>query len=151
MRSINFKVFGLTRPGFEPIGSSLKPTIFGFPDLPKREAGALLILPPWLAWCKGRSCRSVVAWRTNLFCFILDDQIGEVSISNNWFSSFHQSLSCLCNAECQSRYQDLFIFDDIGLNRGFESDELAKLDVGNSKRLNQHYQAAMSVHCIKSV
>ena len=42
MASINFKVFGLIRPGFEPGGSRIEPTTFGFPDLPKREAGAVL-------------------------------------------------------------------------------------------------------------
>ena len=45
MTSINFKVFGLTRPGFEPAGSGLEPVIFGIPNLPKREVGALLIQP----------------------------------------------------------------------------------------------------------
>ena len=37
--SINFKVNGLTRPGFEPRS-------FGLPDLPKWEMGALL----WFCW-----------------------------------------------------------------------------------------------------
>ena len=45
MTSINFKVFDLTQPGFEPV-AWLGPTIFGFPDLPEREARALLIWPP---------------------------------------------------------------------------------------------------------
>ena len=35
---INFKVIGLTRPGFEP-------ATFGLSDLPEREAGVLLIRP----------------------------------------------------------------------------------------------------------
>ena len=35
MTSINSKVFGLTRPGFEHAGLRLEPTTFGFPDLPK--------------------------------------------------------------------------------------------------------------------
>ena len=46
--SINFEVFGLTRPGCEPVGSRLEPAIFGFPNLPEREVGALLIRPPRL-------------------------------------------------------------------------------------------------------
>ena len=33
--SINFKVFGLTQPGFEPAGSRLETATFGFPDLPE--------------------------------------------------------------------------------------------------------------------
>ena len=45
MTSINFKVFGLTRPDLEPEGSRLDPVNFGFPDLPEWEAGALLIWP----------------------------------------------------------------------------------------------------------
>ena len=48
MTSINFKVFCLTRLGFEPVGLRLEPTTFGFPDFPKGEAGALLIWPPQL-------------------------------------------------------------------------------------------------------
>ena len=46
MTSINFNVFGLTQPGFEPTGSRLQLMIFGFPDLPEWEAGALLIRSP---------------------------------------------------------------------------------------------------------
>ena len=42
------KVLGLSRPGFEPTGSGLEAAIFRFPDLPKQEAGALLIQPPRL-------------------------------------------------------------------------------------------------------
>ena len=48
MTNINFKV--MTRPGFEPAGSGLEPTIFGFPDLPEQEAGDLLIRPPSLVF-----------------------------------------------------------------------------------------------------
>ena len=48
MTSLNFEVFGFTRPGFEPVGSGLEPMTFGFPNLPEREAGALLIQPPRL-------------------------------------------------------------------------------------------------------
>ena len=48
MTSINVKVIGLTRSEIEPAGSGLEPAIFRFPDLPAREAGALLIRPPRL-------------------------------------------------------------------------------------------------------
>ena len=34
------------------MGSELEPAIFRFPDLPKREAGALLIQPPQLVTAK---------------------------------------------------------------------------------------------------
>ena len=44
MTSINFKVIGLTRPGFKAAGSGLEPAIFGFLNLPEQEAGTLLIL-----------------------------------------------------------------------------------------------------------
>ena len=45
--SINLEVFGLTRPGFEPVGSGPEPVIFKFPNLPKRDVGVwLLIRPP---------------------------------------------------------------------------------------------------------
>ena len=43
-------VIGLTRPGFEPVGSRLEPVIFGFPDLPEWEAVTLLIQPPRLVY-----------------------------------------------------------------------------------------------------
>ena len=49
MKSIKFKVIGLTRPGFEPAGSRFEPARFGFPDLPAREAGTLLILPLYIS------------------------------------------------------------------------------------------------------
>ena len=42
------KVFGLTRPGFEPAGFRLETLIFGFPVLPEWAAGTLLIWPPGL-------------------------------------------------------------------------------------------------------
>ena len=40
---MNVKVIGLTQPGFKAAGSGLKPTFFGFPDIPEWDAGALLI------------------------------------------------------------------------------------------------------------
>ena len=43
-------VIGLTRSGFKAAGSRLKPTMFGFPDLPEREVGTLLIWPPQLVF-----------------------------------------------------------------------------------------------------
>ena len=48
MTSINFKVIGLTQPGFENAKFGLEPTTFGFANLPKRDADALLIRPPRL-------------------------------------------------------------------------------------------------------
>ena len=48
MTSTKFKLIGLTQPGLKPAGSGLEPGIFGFPDLPEREVGALLIRPPQL-------------------------------------------------------------------------------------------------------
>ena len=39
MVGINFKVFGLTQPGFEHAGSGLEPTIFGLLDFLKQEGG----------------------------------------------------------------------------------------------------------------
>ena len=39
MTSINFEVFGLTRPGFELVGCGQDPAIFRFPDLSKRGSG----------------------------------------------------------------------------------------------------------------
>ena len=51
MTSINFKVIDLTRPGFKPAFSGHEPMIFGLPDLPEWEVGALVIRPPdWLAY-----------------------------------------------------------------------------------------------------
>ena len=41
MTSINLKVIGLTRPGFENVRSGFESVTFGFPNLPEREAGAL--------------------------------------------------------------------------------------------------------------
>ena len=38
---INFKVIGLTQPGFENVRSRFEPTTFGFAELPEREADAL--------------------------------------------------------------------------------------------------------------
>ena len=55
MTSINFKVFGLTRPEFESVGSGVEPAIFRFPDLPGWEAAALLIWPNRLALYRGES------------------------------------------------------------------------------------------------
>ena len=48
MTSLNFKVFSLTRAGFEPVGSGLELVSFGFRNLPEQEVGALLIWPPRL-------------------------------------------------------------------------------------------------------
>ena len=48
MTSINFKVLSLTQLSFKPPTSGLERAIFGFPDLPKREAGALHIRSPCL-------------------------------------------------------------------------------------------------------
>ena len=42
MASINFKVIDLTQSGFKATGSGLEPAVFGFPDQPEWEAGALL-------------------------------------------------------------------------------------------------------------
>ena len=58
MTSINFKVFALTRPGFKPMGSRLKPAIFRCPDLPERKAGTLLIQPPSLVSRRKRNKES---------------------------------------------------------------------------------------------
>ena len=52
MTSTNFKVIGLTRPGFECMRSRFEPARFGFPDFPEREAGTLLIQPTRLV-CGG--------------------------------------------------------------------------------------------------
>ena len=38
-----FKVIGLTQPGFEPAGSRFEPTGFGISDLPAQETDALQI------------------------------------------------------------------------------------------------------------
>ena len=43
MRSINFKVVGLSRPGLENVRSGFDPATFRFPDLPARDV--LLIWP----------------------------------------------------------------------------------------------------------
>ena len=48
MTSIKFKVMGLSGPGFEIGNSGIESAIFGIPDLPEREADALLIWPPQL-------------------------------------------------------------------------------------------------------
>ena len=48
MTSINFKVIGLIRHGFENARSGFETATIGFPDLPEREAEALLIRPPRL-------------------------------------------------------------------------------------------------------
>ena len=48
MTRINFKVIGLTRPGFETTRSRFEPTTFRFPDLPEWEVDVLLIRPPQL-------------------------------------------------------------------------------------------------------
>ena len=53
MVSINFKVLGLNQPGFERVGSRLGPAIFRIPNLPEREADALLIWPPRLIVLSG--------------------------------------------------------------------------------------------------
>ena len=45
MTSINLKVIGLTREGFEPTSSRLEPVTLGFPIIPEWEVGALLIRP----------------------------------------------------------------------------------------------------------
>ena len=44
MTGINFKVIGLTRPGFECAESGLEPARFRFPDLPAWKTNALLIM-----------------------------------------------------------------------------------------------------------
>ena len=46
MISINVKVLGLTRPGFEPTCSTLKLVTFRFSDLLEQEANALLTWQP---------------------------------------------------------------------------------------------------------
>ena len=46
MTSVNFKVIGLTRPGFEPAGSRLKSARYGFPDLPVWDT-LLIQHPSW--------------------------------------------------------------------------------------------------------
>ena len=49
--SIKLKVIGLTHPGLKTASSGIEPVTFGFPDLPEREASALLIQPSWLVNC----------------------------------------------------------------------------------------------------
>ena len=74
MTHINFKVIGLTQPGFKPTGSELEPAIFRFPDLPGREAGTLLIWPPRLVIESIRYVAIDVTSNQNvlifIFCFI---------------------------------------------------------------------------------
>ena len=50
MTSINFKVFVLTQPGFDPAGPGLDPVTFGFPNLPEQEVDTLLIQPHRLVY-----------------------------------------------------------------------------------------------------
>ena len=59
MTDINFKVIGLTQQGFKPAGSTLEPAIFGFADLPEREAGTLLIQPPQFIGMRGYHKKSM--------------------------------------------------------------------------------------------
>ena len=77
MTSINFKVIGLTRTGFENAESRFEPATFGFLNHPEWEVYALLIRPPptgllKYGWEKGGVCqacggeggrrRQAVAW-----------------------------------------------------------------------------------------
>ena len=63
MTSINFKVIGLTRPGFENCEVWIRSCVFGFPNLPEQEADALLIRPPRLVQVQSvRMCVDVCVY-----------------------------------------------------------------------------------------
>ena len=56
--SINFKVIGLTWPGFEPAGSGFEPVRFGFLDLPAWEADGFSTHSPTLSGSSQQHLRS---------------------------------------------------------------------------------------------
>ena len=56
---MNFKVIGLTRPGFETMRFGFEPVTFGFPDQPEWEADTLIIRPARLV-CGVKGWASII-------------------------------------------------------------------------------------------
>ena len=66
--SINFKIIGLTRPRFKPMGLGFKPMRFGFNSLLAQDMGVLLIQPKactgdtWREWIHNQRIKIVLGF-----------------------------------------------------------------------------------------